>query len=60
MRTLTLNVYAIPDPAVQAFVCAPPASSYFADVAAFMAGQAQVRCWLQSKPATAAALLKLL
>ena len=43
VRTLTLNVYAIPDPAIQGFVSAPPAGRYFGEVAAFMAVQAQAR-----------------
>ena len=41
VRTLTLNVYAIPDPAIQRFVTSPPASAYFGEVASFMAAQAQ-------------------
>ena len=43
VRTLTLNVYSIKDPAVQAFVVSKPASNYFNELAIFVAEQCQVR-----------------
>ena len=43
VRTLTLNVYSIRDPAVQAFVVSKPASNYFNELAIFVAEQCQVR-----------------
>lgn len=42
VRTLTLNVYSIRDPAVQAFVISKPASNYFNELAIFVAEQCQV------------------
>lgn len=42
VRTLTLNVYSIPDPDVQAFVVSPPASNYFTELAIYIADQCQV------------------
>lgn len=42
VRTLTLNVYSIRDPAVQAFVISKPASNYFNELAIFIAEQCQV------------------
>ena len=42
VRTLTLNVYSIRDPAVQAFVVSKPASNYFNELAIFVAEQCQV------------------
>ena len=42
VRTLTLNVYCIKDPAVQAFVVSKPASNYFNELAIFVAEQCQV------------------
>lgn len=42
VRTLTLNVYSIKDPAVQAFVVSKPASNYFNELAIFVAEQCQV------------------
>ncbi|BDA41766.1 probable protein CLEC16A homolog at N-terminal half [Coccomyxa sp. Obi] len=41
VRTLTLNVYSIRDPAVQAFVVSKPASNYFNELAIFIAEQCQ-------------------
>ncbi|KAK9825468.1 hypothetical protein WJX81_005951 [Elliptochloris bilobata] len=41
VRTLTLNVYQIGDPAVQAFVVSQPASNYFTELAIFIAEQCQ-------------------
>lgn len=43
VRTLTLNVYTIRDPAVQAFVISKPASNYFNELAIFVAEQCEVR-----------------
>ena len=43
VRTLTLNVYSIRDPAVQAFVVSKPASNYFNELAIFVAEQCQAR-----------------
>ena len=43
MRSLTLNVYGIEDGAVQDFVCSPPASSYFTELAIGMTEQCQAR-----------------
>ena len=43
VKTLTLNVYAIPLPAVQQFVTSPPAAAYFAELAAHVAEQCRVR-----------------
>jgi protein CLEC16A len=45
VRTLTLHVYSVGDPAIAAFVTAPPASRYFSDVAMYLAEQVQVRAW---------------
>ncbi|KAK9820557.1 hypothetical protein WJX72_011634 [[Myrmecia] bisecta] len=42
VRTLTLNVYSIGDPAVQSFVVSKPASNYFTELAIFIAEQCQV------------------
>ncbi len=46
VRTLTLNVYTIRDPAVQAFVVSKPASNYFNELAIFVAEQCEVRACL--------------
>jgi hypothetical protein len=43
VRALTLNVYSIEDPKVQTFVCSPPASSYFQELAISLVEQCQVR-----------------
>lgn len=42
VKTLTLNVYAIPLPAVQQFVTTGPAAAYFAELATYLAEQCQV------------------
>jgi len=42
VRTLTLNVYSVQDPYIQAYVSAPPASLYFTDVAKYMAEQFRI------------------
>ena len=42
VRTLTLKVYHIRDPAVQAFVISQPASHYFSRLATYVADQGQV------------------
>ncbi|GAB4821885.1 hypothetical protein N2152v2_008931 [Parachlorella kessleri] len=42
VKTLTLNVYAIPLPAVQHFVTQPTASNYLQELVAYMAEQCQV------------------
>ena len=49
VRTLTLNVYSIPDPDVQAFVVSPPASNYFTELAIYIADQCQVLRHTQTK-----------
>ena len=51
VRTLTLNIYSIPDAAVQAFVHSVPAANYFTELSIFVAEQCQVR----GPPARAAA-----
>lgn len=45
VRTLTLNVFSVPDPDIISFVSAPPACQYFSDVAHYLADQVQVRRW---------------
>ncbi|KAL4427887.1 hypothetical protein ABPG75_001976 [Micractinium tetrahymenae] len=42
VKTLTLNVYGIPLPAVQQFVTSRPASAYFVELATFIGEQCQV------------------
>lgn len=42
VRTLTLNVYSVPDPDIIAHVTSPPACQYFADMAQYLAEQVQV------------------
>lgn len=42
VRTLTLNVYSVPDPDIIAYVTSPPACQYFADMAQYLAEQVQV------------------
>ena len=43
VKTLTLNVYAIPLPAVHEFVTARPAAAYFVELAAYVTEQCRVR-----------------
>lgn len=43
VKTLTLNVYAIPLPAVQRFVTQRPACGYLEELGAYVAEQCQVR-----------------
>ena len=43
VRTLTLKVYHIRDPAVQSFVISQPANHYFTRLASYVADQCQVR-----------------
>jgi protein CLEC16A len=43
VRTLTLHVYSIADPGIEAYVVAPPASRHFTDIAVYLAQQVQVR-----------------
>lgn len=45
VKTLTLNVYAIPLPAVQRFVTQPPAASYLEELGVCLAEQCQARDW---------------
>ena len=45
VKTLTLNVFAIPLPAVHAFVAARPSAAYFAELATYVAEQCQVGGW---------------
>ncbi|KAL6751026.1 hypothetical protein V8C86DRAFT_2790109 [Haematococcus lacustris] len=48
VRTLTLNVMAVMDPNIQAFVCSPPASAYFGSIATYLVRQIEVSiasCW---------------
>jgi hypothetical protein len=42
VRTLTLHVYSVGDPDIQTFVTSAPASSYFSEVAMYLAEQIQV------------------
>ena len=42
VRTLTLSVYSIKEPAVQAFVTSKPASNYFTQLTLYLAEQCQV------------------
>ena len=42
VRTLTLNVYAVADPAVQKFILSPPADQYFTQLAKHLASAAEV------------------
>jgi protein CLEC16A len=42
VKTLTLNVYAIPLPAVHGFVTSRPASAYFVELASYIAEQCRV------------------
>ena len=50
VRSLTLNVYGIADEALQRFLCAPPASDYFTDLAIAITEQCQVRAPHPPKP----------
>lgn len=51
VRALTLNVYGIADEAVQRFLCSPPASAYFTDLAMLITEQCQARAsYPQSMP----------
>ena len=43
VRTLTLNVYAAADPAVQRFIMSPPASKFFRQLATHLASAAEVQ-----------------
>lgn len=42
VRTLTLNVYSVPDPEIQQFVISPSATGYFADMASYISEQIRV------------------
>jgi hypothetical protein len=42
VRTLTLNLYAIEAPGVQAFLAGPQAAAYFTDLGAYMTERCQV------------------
>ena len=46
VRTLTLKVYHIGDPAVQRFVISQPGSHYFSRLATYVADQCQVRVYV--------------
>ena len=46
VRTLTLKVYHIRDPAVQSFVISQPASHYFSRLATYVADQCQVTAFV--------------
>ena len=41
VRTLTLNIYSIDDPEMQAFLAAEPASHYFTDFGAYLTERCQ-------------------
>jgi hypothetical protein len=43
IRTLTLNIYSIDDPEMQAFLAAEPASHYFTDLGAYLTERCQAR-----------------
>ena len=43
MRTLTLNIYSIDDPEMQAFLAAEPAANYFTDFGAYLTERCQAR-----------------
>ncbi len=53
VRTLTLNVYSVPDPDIQQFVISPSATGYFADMASYISEQIRVGCRLASRTRTA-------
>ncbi|GLC45077.1 hypothetical protein PLESTB_001465900 [Pleodorina starrii] len=42
VRTLTLNVYSVPDEYIQDYVCQPTATAYFAEMAAYIADQIKI------------------
>ncbi|GIL47110.1 hypothetical protein Vafri_4017 [Volvox africanus] len=42
VRTLTLNVYSVPDEHIQDYVCQPPATAYFAEMAGYIADQIKI------------------
>ncbi|GLI58746.1 hypothetical protein VaNZ11_000502 [Volvox africanus] len=42
VRTLTLNVYSVPDEHIQDFVCQPPATAYFAEMAGYISDQIKI------------------
>ncbi|PNH01778.1 Protein CLEC16A [Tetrabaena socialis] len=42
VRTLTLNVYSVADTYIQEYVSRPPATSYFADIASYIADQVKI------------------
>ncbi|GBF91765.1 hypothetical protein Rsub_04069 [Raphidocelis subcapitata] len=42
VRTITLNVYSVPDEGIRRFVTSPRVDRYFADVAAYLAEQVQL------------------
>ncbi|GIL98320.1 hypothetical protein Vretimale_3711 [Volvox reticuliferus] len=42
VRTLTLNVYSVPDEHIQDFVCQPQATAYFAEMAGYIADQIKI------------------
>ncbi|GFR43644.1 hypothetical protein Agub_g4746, partial [Astrephomene gubernaculifera] len=50
VRTLTLNVYSVPDPYIQEYVCRPPATSYVAEMVGYIADQVKI---LDKRMATA-------
>ena len=43
VRTLTLNIYSIDDPEMQAFLAAEPAANYFTDFGAYLTERCQAR-----------------
>ena len=44
VRTLTLNVYAVEEAGLQAFLAGPAAAPYFSDLGAYMTDRCQVLC----------------
>ncbi len=58
VKTLTLNVYGIPLPAVQQFVTSRPAAAYFSELATFLAEQCQVGMRLARAPALSCTLAR--
>lgn len=61
VKTLTLNVYAIPLPSLRAFVTTPPAAAYFAQLAGYGADACRrleelVSAWEERMPGTPAAV----
>ena len=59
VRTLTLNVFNVPDPLIQEFVVSKPSSSYFRELALYATEQCQVRrvTRLESSPRVPSACL---